>query len=175
MLRKSMFAVSAFTLALISTSVSANWQVTGGFTNLSDDSDGFDVSLSAITAGLAYEIGEQESQFTITPELKIGLGVDDDTIDFFISDIKVEIERYIAISARGTYYANDSFYIFAQPTYANLKTKATLFGESESDDEWELGAGIGIGFQTSENFSLEVSYENFDGTDAISGGFRYRF
>ncbi len=161
-------AVSSL-LALFATSANAQWNMSAGYTQLSDDSDGLDVTLGAVTVGAGYLIENDESQFSWMPEIKIGLGIKDDS--FF--GIDVEIDRYVALSFRGQYQVNDTIYVYAQPVYANLKISAPDYGESSS--EWELGFGGGVGFQATEALSFEATYESIDGTDVASVGIRYKF
>lgn len=167
---KKSFITLALTLGF-ATTVSADWNVAAGLTNFSDSDDGIDISLNAITAGVGYEFASSDNQFSFMPELRIGSGTDDDNT----GGIKLEIERYVAISVRGIYHASDAIYIYAQPSYANLKIKGTGFGQTASDDEWEFGVGAGVGFNATEQLSFELSYENFDETDVITGGMRYAF
>jgi opacity protein-like surface antigen len=167
---KKSFIVVALTLGFAA-SANADWNVAAGYTNIADSDDGFDISLNAITAGVGYEIEFADSQFSVMPEFRIGFGVDDDDKD----GIKLEIERYMAVSVRGVYHASDAIYLYAQPSYANLKIKGTGFGQTATDDEWEFGVGAGIGVNATEQLSFELSYENFDDTDFITAGIRYAF
>jgi opacity protein-like surface antigen len=91
------------------------------------------------------------------------------------SDIKVEIERFIALSLRGQYNFSNGAYVYVVPSYANLKSKVNYAGESDSDDSWEFGVGAGVGYQLNKKISVEASYENYDETDLLSVGFKYAF
>jgi opacity protein-like surface antigen len=163
---KKTFIAIALTLGFAA-SANPDWNTVAGLTNFSDD----DVSLNAITLGAGYEFSSSHSTFSFMPELRLGFGVGDDNI----SGGKVEIERYIGISLRGIYQASDTVYLYAQPSYVNLKLKASGSGQSVSADEWEFGFGGGVGYKTTANLSLELSYERFDNTDAITAGLRYAF
>lgn len=167
---KKSFIVLALTLGF-ATSANADWKIAAGYTNFSDSDDGFDLSLNAITLGAGYETISSDGQFSIMPEIRLGFGAGDDTI----GAIKVEVDSFMALSIRGVYYATDVVYLYAQPSYGNLEVKASGFGESASDDEWDFGVGMGIGVTATDNLSLELTYENFDNTKVITGGVRYSF
>ena len=47
--------------------------------------------------------------------------------------------------------------------------------DSDSDGDWEFGYGAGAGYQVSESTALEVRYESFDGTGALSAGVSFSF
>jgi opacity protein-like surface antigen len=171
-------SVFACVLTLAGNNAYANTSLTAGYSDLSADTEGFDISLSALTVGIAYELDINSERFTLMPEFRFGKGVNDDTAEIFGFDVfpaDVAIDHYMVLSLRGNYAFTDSVYFFAQPAYANLKIEVTNFGESESDDNWDFGYGIGAGFSPMDNFSLEVSYENFDETDVLTGTVRYRF
>ena len=160
---------------LMAGSAHAEWNWSAGYTNISDDDDGVDISLNALTVGVGYEFETTYDAFTIMPELKVGFGVTDDDVSFLGTNVNVDIDRYTELSLRANYQVNDSFFVYAQPAYANLKIEASANGFSESDDEWEFGYGVGAGFKASENLAFELSYQDFDGTDVISGSVRYFF
>jgi opacity protein-like surface antigen len=175
--------VLACALGLIGNNVYANTSLTVGYSDLSAETEVFDItlsglSLSALMVGIAYELDTNSELFTLVPEFRFGIGINDDTAAVFGSDVvpaDVAIEHYIVLSLRGNYALSDSVYLFAQPAYANLKIEVSNFGESDSDNKWDFGYGIGAGFSPMDNFSLEVSYEKFDETDLLTGAIRYRF
>lgn len=158
--------------------VYARTSVTMGYSDLSTKVQTLDASLSAITIGLAYEIENTSTYFTLVPQILIGKGVKNDTAEVFGFDVvpaKVSIERYLVMSLRGNFALSYSVYLFAQPVYTNLKVGASNFGENNSDSDWSIGYGIGAGFKPTNNISLEVGYGKFDETDSVTGTFRYRF
>jgi len=101
-----MFKKTAFALTLLSLTLTAsasNWQVGGGFGTLSENADDEDVSLNIIYGSVAYKIQKDDSNFFFVPELRLGKGIGDDSI----SDVTVDVERFIALSVRGQYeYGN---------------------------------------------------------------------
>jgi opacity protein-like surface antigen len=186
-----MFKHTALALTLLSLSLtaSANWQTGAGFANFSDSADGDDLSLNIIYGSVSYKVENSGKDYFFMPEFRIGTGVGDDTLTenwsyqdgytgnsrVISSDIKFEIERFIALSLRGQYDFSNGAYVYVVPSYANLKAKVSYSGESDSDDSWEFGVGAGVGYQLNKKISVEASYENYDETDLLSVGFKYAF
>ncbi|WP_218311180.1 outer membrane beta-barrel protein [Alteromonas antoniana] len=169
---------AALTLAF-SSSALADWNLSASYNNFSDDTDGIDISMGAVTAGVGYKYEYPNSKFSVMPELRIGTGVKDDDFVLWYGDMglsaTVEIKTFTALSVRGQYEISDSVSVFVQPVYANLDVEVSLYGESASDDEWDFGVGAGLIARANEQYSFEVSYERFDETDVISAGVRYHF
>jgi opacity protein-like surface antigen len=178
----------ALTLLSLSLTASANWQVGGGFANLSNDiGDGDDLSLNVLYGSASYKIESSYKDFSFVPELRIGTGVGDDSVtDSFTfyngynnvhidNKIKFEVKSLIALSARAQYEFSNGAYVYVMPSYANLDIKASSHGESFSDDNWEFGIGTGVGYSLNKKVSIEASYENYDDTNLLSVGFKYAF
>lgn len=145
------------------------------YSNFSDDPGGVDFDLGTLNLNAGYEY-QLSNQFSLEPLLTLGVGVNDDeagTANLTVAE--VEIDRWMALSVRGKYQLNDKIYLYAQPSYGNLKVEAKTLGQSVTEDDWEFGLGAGVGFDVSERVSLEMTYDNYDGTDVISAGINYRF
>ena len=164
MFKKSLIALSLLALPL---TAAANWSAGAGYANISDD----DLSLGVIYGAVAYEFAKEGSKFSLVPELRLGTGISDDNI----SGAKLEVESFTALSVRGQYNYDNGFYAYVMPSYANLDVKASFRGASFSDDEWNFGFGAGVGKKLNEKTSVEASFENYDGTDVITVGFKYAF
>ncbi len=169
MLKKSLMALSLMVLPL---TASANWSAGAGYANLSDSDDGESISLGVIYGAVAYEFAQEGSKFSFVPEFRLGTGVSDDTFD---SVVKIEVERFTALSVRGQYNYDNGVYLYVMPSYANLDMKASFHGESYSDDSWEFGFGGGVGKNITDKASIEASYESYDGVDVLTVGFKYAF
>jgi len=167
-LKKSLIALSFLTLPL---TASANWLTGGGYANFSAENDGTDVSIGTIFGSVGYELMPETSEFSFIPELRLGTGISDDTVE----SIKVEIERFTAFSVRGQYNYDNGVYLYVMPSYANLKVKASYNGHSDSDDDWEFGFGGGFGKKLNDNMRIEASFESYDDTDVFTVGFKYAF
>jgi hypothetical protein len=160
---------------VISTQASAGWNAGLAYSQFKDDEDGVDISLDGVTLSVGYEIRMEDSNFSFMPELRVGFGMGDDTINESNIDVTVELETYYGLSTRGTYHASPKFYVFLQPSYVNVEVKASAMGMSAKEDDWEFGFGGGVGFIPSDSVMLEAIFEDFDGTNVISAGLRYSF
>lgn len=168
MLKKTAIALSLICLPL---TASAQWLAGTGYVHFSEDFGRDDLSLAAVYGSLAYKIDNSGHPFTFMPELRLGTGVSDDRA----YGVKVEINRYIAISARGQYDYSNGVFVFVTPSYANLDLDFTNGDYSGSEDDWEFGIGAGVGYALNEKITLEASYDRFDDTDAFGVGIKYAF
>ncbi|MEM6514005.1 MAG: outer membrane beta-barrel protein [Pseudomonadota bacterium] len=166
-MKRLMIGLGIFVLAA---PVSAQWVAGGGYVNLSDESEFFDVSVGGIYASLGYLV-ESESGLTFLPEMRLGTGVADDTI----LGVDIELDSFFAFSVRGQFEFDSSFYVYAAPSYARVELTASAAGMSESEDDWEFGVGGGVGYKFSDKAWGELSYETYDGTDVFSIGFKVPF
>ena len=162
--------LTAIAFLAFSIPASAQWVAGGGYLNLSDDDDGIDVDVGGIYGSLGYLI-EGEGNFSFLPEIRLGVGVSDDSVLGF----DVELDSFFALSLRGQYDFESGLYLFAAPSYARAEFTVSSGGFSDSDDDWEFGIGGGAGYRFQDNFWGEVGYETYDGTDALSFGFKYAF
>lgn len=156
-------------LLTVSSLASADWTISGGYSNYGEDDGGDDISLGVIYAGVGYEF--QSENLTFMPELRYGKGVGDDKI----SGVTLEVDSFFSVSVRGQYKVTDTFAVFLQPAYSRLEATASVSNLSYTEDEWEFGIGGGAAFTLSEKFQLEALYENYDGSNVFSFGGRYKF
>ena len=163
-------------LAVASTSANAEWNAGLSYINLSDSDDGMDMSLGGIVGHASYDYVISD-KFTLVPEFRLGVGVSDDEMVVFATPVEVELDLFSAFSVRAQYEVTEQFYVFANPSYGYAKFKITIpaFSESDSDGDWEFGYGAGAGYQVSDSAALEVRYESFDGTGALSAGVSFSF
>lgn len=164
-LAKCLIMVSFLTVSAVA---STQWTVGGGYTSYNEDDDGIDINLGAVYASAGYLYKNDKIAFM--PELRIGVGVTDDTV--YGVDVEVEVDSFIAASLRAQYEVTDNFSVFLQPTYTRLELTASANGQSASEDEWEFGFGGGGSFKVTDTASIEAFYESFDGTDVLSVGVR---
>ncbi len=177
----------AFTLALLacSTFASADWVGSVNYSRFSDDivSQGVDLGAVGFTAGYRFDIAEN---IRLVPEVRAGFGFGGDTITTdFSNDIQAdfEINSYVGVSLRGEYILTDDIYVYGVTSYQNVESKVDgvraggvdVFFDSQSSNDTELGLGAGVGWQINERNAVEASYENFDGTDVITVGYRVNF
>lgn len=157
-------------LSLLPLAANAQWVGGVGYYNISDEEGSIDVSLGVIVGSIGYEF-KTEGDFTFMPELRLGVGIGDDTV----LGVDVELDSLYALSFRGQFDFESGMYLFAAPAYANIKVTAAAGGFSASEDDGEFGVGGGIGFNFSERTRGEISYETYDGTDVFGIAWKMLF
>ncbi len=171
---KKLATVATLLLALGTGSSMADGWVGGlNYTNVSGDTDDVDVSVGLVVASLGYEFNH--GAISYVPELKLGTGVNDDQVNISGINVDVEADRFASIGMRLQYDASEKLYVYAVPSYGNLKLSASAGPVSVSDDDWEWGAGVGAGYRFNDAISFDVSYERFDDANVVQAGMRYRF
>src|SRR5690606_7774161 len=128
MLKKTLLAI---TLAGLSTSAFAQWEMSVGYVNLSDEvDDGVDFSLDALTASIGNQFPIYES-FMLVPEFRVGFGIGDDTYEesdtFETFTYTNELDSYYGVALRAVFDTASGVYIFAVPSFTKAK-----FGYSRS-------------------------------------------
>ncbi len=182
---KKIIAASLCVLASMSTQASEDkatetkWVFGTGYSVFSEDSDGMEISLGALFGSIGYQFKLSENVFFL-PELRYGVGISDDTVSMDGINVDVELDNYVALSAKGLWHATDQVYVYAMPSFAKVEMSATAtymgYTASESDtSDWEFGLGLGIGYLLSPTTGLEMSLEQFDGTNVFSLGAKFAF
>ena len=175
----------ALALLTCSTLASANWVGSVNYNLFSDDigSQSVDFGALGFTAGYRFEIYEN---IRLVPEVRIGVGVGGDTVTTdFATNVQsdFEINDYFGVAVRGEYIFTDDIYAYGVLSYQNIELKVDgvrtagqpiPFG-SISSSETDLGVGAGVGWQITERNAVEASYENIDGSDLFTVGYRFNF
>jgi len=158
------------TLALLLSS-SAMAQVVGGIGYYNFDDEGSDIDLAIVTATIGYKFSSENSNFSMTPELRAGAGVKDDTY----LGVNVKISQAYGLNVRGQWDFNNATYFFIAPSYMNFELEASAGGFKASEDDWQFGGGAGVGFKFSDNGGVELSYEKFNDAEVLGLGVRFGF
>jgi opacity protein-like surface antigen len=124
---------------------------------------------------LAYKYENFDNGFFLMPELRLGTGVGDDSMNVSGNKVKIEIDSFMALSVRGQYDYRNGAYVYVMPSYANLDITASFNNQSASEDDWEFGIGAGVGYRINKKVSVEASYESYNDADFLSVGFKYAF
>lgn len=137
------------------------------------------ISLGALYGTVGYRFEIQQDLYVI-PELRIGLGINDDTYRFAGSQTSIELDSVFGFNGRVQYDVNPELYIYGTPSFTRLETSVSssaqgFGGGSYSYSDWEFGIGAGAGYQFSDQLSGEVQYESIDSLDVFSFGLRYNF
>jgi opacity protein-like surface antigen len=157
--------VGALVLSLMSSSLFAEMVLGFGYANFSED----EIDLGLLQGAVGYKV-DMGNDFSLTPEVRATVGVGDDS--FF--GVDVEIDSAFGVALRGQLdFEKD--YVWVAPSYSKIKLSANFLGNSASaSSDWEFGAGVGLGYQMTENMAFEGSYENVDGASLLDVGIRFK-
>ncbi|MBM6551840.1 outer membrane beta-barrel protein [Marinomonas ostreistagni] len=145
-----------------------------GYLHYNEEFSGQDVTLHGVFGSLGYK-HRVTQQFSLVPEVRVGLGIGDDTARYNSQDLDVELDEFIALSLKGQFDINQQLYVFANPTFAHGGFTIRGDNGSVSDSDHELGLGFGAGFKVAPNADLELAYENLEGTDLIGASLKIGF
>lgn len=115
-----------------------------------------DASLNAIYGRFGTYFGENFSG-----ELRLGVGLGDDTVNADGADVKLEVENFYGVYLRGGVPIGESFYPYAVIGYTKGKLKASVYGESFSDSESDASFGVGADFSFTDTLKLNLEYMNY--------------
>lgn len=138
----------------------------GGLSYVSLSDDDVDVTVGALVGSIASK-HSISSRFSLVPELRLGVGVKDD--DMLLGTVKMEYFASIAVKTQLD--LNESFYVFASPTYAYRSLKASSNSDIGSDSSFGVGAGAGIEFYP--GVAAELSYERYSHAGLTSIGIKF--
>lgn len=151
---KSLLAASMITLPGITLAES---YYGGNFALIDYSEEGAsDASLNAVYGRFGTFFGDNFSG-----ELRLGLGVGDDSVNYGGIDVDVELKNFFGAYLRGGVPVGESFYPYAVIGYSKGKLKASAFGESESVSESDLSFGVGSDFSVTESVKINLEYMNY--------------
>ena len=139
------------------------------------DEAGFSADVMTIDGKLGTYFNENFSG-----EIRLGLGITDDTVNVFGTDVDVEIPNYFGAYVRGGIPVTEGFYPYIVAGYTRGKIEGSALGESFSETESDVSYGLGADFSVSNDVDITLEYMNYldkDGVevDGISLGFKARF
>lgn len=157
-----------------------------------DGYENIDIDLAAVYASISYKIpsGKYHKYFSLTPEIRIGTGVSDDSgvIEYpgvMRLGYDVELDYLLSFSLRGEINLGYGFYMMVVPSYTMVDISVSgssrasqggaVYQVSDSDSSWELGVGAGLGYSFTNSFAAEAMYERVDEVDAYSLAVKYYF
>ena len=171
-------------LLLLATAGTSLGQIIAGFgyAGTEFDSQGLlndDISLGVLYGSLGYEINTQNEGFRFVPELRVGSGIEDDTI----LGVDLEVEYFVSLSLRAEVHQNDATdfflaagaYAFVNPTFSVISVEASTGGVVASETAEEFGVGVGLGYNFTEIASAEIYAEFYDDVTVCGVGGRFRF
>lgn len=168
-----MFNKLLLTLLLLSLSLTSSADWLGGihvFQLNSEDGD-----FEADVRGLALSLGRKLSitdKIDLVPELRLGTGLTSDTVSIVGADLDTELERLFSVATRVHYRLTEKLQLFTMPTYTNTEftVSAKLFGQdlSATEDDWDLGLGIGASYSPHQRVSGDLIFEYYNGKTLFS-------
>lgn len=139
-----------------------------GFNRLAAQGPGFDTYYSLAEVSLGYRAYAGDG-ITFTPELRAGVGLNDEQL----GTETVSVEGHYGFALR-VEAGTGRVYMLVAPSYSKYEgDSANLPAASEQD--WEFGVGVGVGFRIGESTTMEVTYEAVDETDIVGVAFRRHF
>lgn len=154
------------------------WNAGISYFNLSEDINLYSnetISLGGVVGHINYSYPVSD-QFSIVPDVRLGTGLLDDSIDFIYgTELDIDLELFAALSVRAQYDFNKQFYGFIAPSYAYARIGVEYDGYTESEGDWDSGIGGGIGYKFSDTAAAEFRYESYSGTNAVMAGFSFNF
>jgi outer membrane immunogenic protein len=109
-------------------------------------------------------------------ELRVGLGIGDDTINVLGTDVDFELNHFLGAYVKGGAQVNEVFYPYAILGFTRGEVEASAFGFSVSESETDVSFGLGADFTISESLTFNVEYMNYlDKDDAELSGFALGF
>lgn len=159
-------------LLLLATAGTSLGQIIAGFgyAGTEIDTQGLandDITLGVLYGSLGYEIKAQNDVFRFVPELRVGSGIEDDSV----LGVDLEVEYFASLSLRAELHQNDA-YFFVNPTFSIFSVEARGVGSETTE---EFGVGVGLGYNFTEIASAEVYAEFYDEVTFYGVGARFRF
>lgn len=174
-------AACAVSIALTAGHVSAE-QVSEGFyvgaaySALTYSENGFeDADLGALFARGGYQVNEY-----VAAEVRLGDGVQDDTISYLGYDIKVKLKEYYGVYLKAGIPTGVGLYPYAVIGGTHLKLEASVAGYTASDTSSDVSYGVGVDYWFNPQISAGLEYMKLydkDGTElsGVSLGLNYKF
>lgn len=139
------------------------------------------INTAAATVGYRFPIA---GGFSLTPELRYGVGISTQTEsiyeydEFFYAEGEAtfDIEKFYSITLRAQYNFANGLYLYTGPMYTTIEAKATGQGGiyytptdeliqsidvTDSDKDDGIGVNAGIGYQFTDLLGLELAYEYY--------------
>ena len=146
------------------------------FLDFSDNEISDSASLNAIFGRLGMQFNEN-----IAAELRLGIGIGDDTLDIFGFDATVELDTLYGFYLKGGVPVSDAFYPYAVLGYSRGEATASVPGfGSDSSSESDFSYGLGVDFIVTDYVSVNLEYMNYldkDGSeiDGFAIGFTVKY
>ena len=121
------------------------------FANYEDD---YDIEADSGVAGI--KLGVDINDY-IGIEMRVGVGVDDDTIDVLGVDVKVEVDHAYGLYVRPK-FRQEQVQVYGLLGFTEIEYEVSVFGLSIEDDETDFSFGAGLEYFFNDNVSVSVEY-----------------
>ncbi|TKB51504.1 porin family protein [Ferrimonas sediminicola] len=158
--------VLAALVASLPMAASANWIVGAEYAQMSDD----DIDLGALVINAGFQ-HDYQNGFVVTPSLHLGFGVKDDSF----GPVDVDLNSLYGVEVRGQFNFEQGAYLYLAPRYTNFDVEAELAGNKASEDDWQFGAAVGLGYQFTDAMAAEFGFTSYEDLDQWSLGLRFNF
>lgn len=135
-----------------------------------------DINDDASLKALFVRIGSNINQ-NFSAEIRAGVGVGDDTVNVFGTNVDVELDNMFGVYVRGGIPLSNSVFPYAIIGYTSGKVTASAAGYgSATESESDMSFGLGVDIPVSKYMHLNAEYMNyFDKDGAEIGGIAIGF
>ena len=169
---KKLITCSTFALAFTAAGTALAADPYAGGSILFVDADFAEINDEASLSGVTGRLGTMINE-NIGGEVRVSLGIGDDSVDAYGLDVDVELNSLIGGYLRAGVPVAEGFYPYAVLgfTRSELEISNRYLG-SESDSETDISYGFGVDMSLDRNLSLNVEYMNYyDKDDVEISGF----
>jgi opacity protein-like surface antigen len=181
MKRKIILAMCGASLIVAAAGASAEkltegFYLGGGYTAATYSESGFpDADLGALFIRGGYQINDY-----VASEIRIGDGVEDDTVHVFGESVKVKAKEFYGIYLKAGIPTDVGLYPYAIAGGTHLKMEASVPGYSTSDSDSDISYGLGVDYWFNKSLSAGLEYMKLydkDSTEVtgVTLGLNYKF
>lgn len=173
----SLFAIAAASHASAD-QLGEGFYVGGGYSAVTYSESGFpDADLGALFIRGGYQINDY-----LAAEVRLGDGVQDDSVNYFGYDVKLKLKDFYGIYLKAGIPTEMGLYPYVIIGDTHMKGELSVSGFSgvASSDGSDVSYGVGVDYWINKNVSAGLEYMNFYDKDGIelSGftlGLNYKF
>jgi len=184
MFRKLLLACG---LLAVSNLANAQWVAGAGYFDLTADIDGIEVSPDVYGFSLGYEFETALPDLTIIPGMSLYMDADDDIVNVTNpgpARVRVETNFGMGFNLRLQWMGDAGLYFYLAPSFtrfdidgrAPVIVNNQVIGKAKvNDDDWYAGGSLGIGYQATDQLSVEFSFDEYGDADMLGLALRYGF
>lgn len=166
----SAFSASASVLDEPPVKEPSNWELSVNYLDIRSESGSAELNVGVLGAGFAYEFMQEGGHLSYTPELILGVGVENDRYLGY----EVDVDTLVVGAVRIALHPTDEFEVFVRPSYSKISVSVDDIGSETGD--WEFGVGAGIGYNVTKEVNLAITFDRVAGdSDVLGASVRYRF